>query len=226
MAEYAAALARQLEYRFRDHSLLQMALTHRSAGAGHNERLEFLGDAVLNCVAADIVYRLRPRADEGDLSRLRAHLVRESSLAAIAAQLALGDFLLLGPGETGGHRRQSVLADALEAVIGAVYLDGGMAAAETVIRKLYDPALQVLPEGESLKDAKTRLQEFLQGRSLPLPQYELLSLTGPQHRQVFTVSCQLAEPDRRCEGRGSSRRRAEQEAASLMLGMIQKTSQS
>lgn len=222
MAELHAALMRKLKYEFRDSALLQVALTHRSAAPDHNERLEYLGDAVLNCVIADQVFHRRPKANEGDLSRLRAHLVCESSLAEIATGLKLGDYLKLGPGETtgGSYRRQSVLADALEAVIGAIYLDGGMSAAAATIQSLYASALRTLPEGESLKDAKTRLQEFLQGRGLALPQYDLISQTGPQHRQIFTIRCQLVEPAKSCEGRGSSRRRAEQEAASRMLEQL------
>ncbi|MDX1506780.1 MAG: ribonuclease III, partial [Woeseiaceae bacterium] len=169
-----------MDYRFNDPKLLQKALTHRSAPGRSNERLEFLGDAVLDFVISDIVYRLVPGASEGDLSRLRSSLVKDASLAAIAADIGLGEHLLLGSGErkTGGHRRKSILADALEALFGAIYLDAGIAAASRVIERVFAARLDALPDPAELRDAKTRLQENLQARGVALPQYELVEVTG------------------------------------------------
>lgn len=221
------AFERRLGYHFRDPALLRVALTHRSTGPEHNERLEFLGDAVLNCVIAETVFKIRPEADEGDLSRLRAHLVREASLAELATELDVGEALILGPGETvsGSYRRHSLLADALESVIGAVFLDGGMDAVRETIQRVYASLLSSLPPMDALKDPKTRLQEYLQGRSLPLPVYEVLSVTGPQHRQQFVLQCRLQHAVLACEGQGSSRRRAEQAAAEAMLARLMQETQ-
>ncbi|MGH8529074.1 MAG: ribonuclease III [Nevskiales bacterium] len=215
-------LQRKLGYQFQAPSLLVTALTHRSAGPAHNERLEFLGDAVLNFLIAEAVYQQRPQAHEGDLSRLRAHLVREAGVAGVARALDLGEHLIVGAGETGSgsHRRQSLLADVMEAVLGAVLLDGGVESARQVTLSLYADALATLPEAESLKDAKTRLQEYVQARELPLPQYESVSSAGPQHDQHFVIRCRLTQPPLEREGAGSSRRSAEQAAAEAVLAVL------
>ena len=212
-------LQRRLGHAFRDPALLALALTHRSAGAANNERLEFLGDGLVNFVSAEALYRARPEAGEGDLSRLRASLVCEDALARVAETLGLGDTLTLGATalRSGGFRRASVLADALEAVLGAVYLDGGFDAGRAACERLLAPALGQLPDAAALKDAKTRLQEHLQGLGQPLPVYDLLLAEGPEHRPSFTVRCRLADRDEATEGRASSRRAAEQAAAELML---------
>jgi len=210
-----------LDYRFREPTLLDMALTHRSAGGFNNERLEFLGDAVLSVVIAEWLYQTRPRASEGELSRLRASLVNREALAAIARSLHLGDVLHLGSGElkSGGFRRDSILADALEAVFGAVYLDGGFEACRQVIRSLYESRMAELPSASTLKDPKTRLQEYLQARQQALPLYKLLEITGEAHAQRFTVECVVGE-QHRTMATASSRRRAEQEAARRVLERI------
>ncbi len=217
-------LQRGLGYSFQTLDLLLTALTHRSAGPRHNERLEFLGDAVLNFVIAEAVYQQRPSASEGDLSRLRAHLVREAGVAEAARGLDLAQYLIVGAGEAGSgtHRRQSLLADVLEAVLGAVFLDGGIDRAREVILRLYADALVNLPDAETLKDAKTRLQEHLQGRNQPLPQYEMSSVSGPQHDQRFVVRCRIEQPAMEREGHGSSRRSAEQAAAEAVLAALDK----
>jgi ribonuclease-3 len=213
----------RLGHRFGDPSLLEAALTHRSAGRINYERLEFLGDSVLNFVVALALFRAFPAAPEGDLSRLRAALVSSPSLAAVAAELALGDQLRLGGGElkSGGFRRDSILADSLEALFGAVYLDGGLDAAQGVIERLLGPRLQDLPSAETLKDSKTRLQEALQSRGLALPRYALEEVGGEPHEQWFVASCEAAGLQLRATGRGSSRRRAEQEAAQRVLEALQ-----
>ena len=218
-AEWAEA---RLGYVFRDPGLLDAALTHRSASKRNYERLEFLGDSVLNFATAVLLYRAYPDADEGDLSRYRATLVSGSSLAAVAASLGLGDQLRLGSGElkTGGYRRGSILADALEALFGAVYVDGGLAAAHAVIEQLFAGRLGQLPEAHELKDPKTRLQELLQARGLPLPVYALDAVSGEPHEQRFVASCEVAALEVRASGAGSSRRRAEQEAAQQVLERI------
>ena len=212
----------RLAYEPRDPALFRAALTHRSAAGANNERLEFLGDAVLNLVTARHLYNAFPDAAEGDLSRLRARVVSREPLAEVAAELDVGQVLQLGSGElkSGGFRRQSILADALEAVFGAIYLDGGLAAAEPVILRLFGPRIAALPEPEALKDAKTRLQEYLQSRSLSLPRYTVVKVDGEDHAQIFEVSCEVPTLGARAQGRGSSRRRAEQQAAERMLGAI------
>lgn len=219
---------RTFGYRFSDASLLERALTHRSAAGRNNERLEFLGDAVLDCVISDVLLAMRPASEEGELSRLRSRLVRDRALADIAQEHGLGTHLKLGSGEmkSGGHRRDSILADALEALIGAVFRDGGYAEADRVVRRLYAPRLEDLPAGDSLKDPKTRLQEWLQARGLPLPEYELVAASGPAHRQVFEVRCRVAEPAREELATGSSRREAEQAAARLLLATLAAASSS
>jgi ribonuclease-3 len=219
------SLCHALGYRFQQDALLAQALTHRSAGSPNNERLEFLGDALLNWVIADALYRSHPQSSEGDLTRLRASLVSEPALADIAQTLNLGEYLKLGPGElrSGGFRRRSILADALEALLAAVYLDAGLEAAQPVILNLYRKSLEQLPDAESLKDAKTRLQEFLQGRGLPLPAYDVIEITGQAHNQSFRVRCAVpgGSHSQQAEGVGSSRRQAEQVAAQDLLTRLQ-----
>ena len=212
----------QLGYELRDEALFAAALTHRSAGRPHNERLEFLGDGVLNMLVAEHLYRDFPTAAEGDLSRLRAWLVSAPPLAEIAASIELGEELRMGSGElkTGGFRRESILADALEAVIGAVYLAGGLEAARGVVSKLFADRLSRLPDPQELKDPKTRLQEYLQSRGLTLPTYEVVRTEGEVHAQTFWVRCEAVALSLVATGQGLSRRRAEQEAAALVLKEI------
>lgn len=206
-------------YECRDANLLDAALTHRSAGGAHNERLEFLGDAVLNCVIATLLFREFGAADEGALSRFRASLVSGESLAVIAAELGCGDYLRLGSGElkSGGFRRKSILADAFEAVLGAIYLDGGYAAAERAIERIFMPRFGSLPSASDLKDPKTRLQEALQARGLPIPAYHVEAISGQAHHQTFRVSCSVHALNLQTTGEGQSRRTAEQAAAKLLL---------
>jgi ribonuclease-3 len=212
-------LARTLGYPFQQPELLRQALTHRSHSSPHNERLEFLGDSVLNCTIASLLYRRFPVLKEGDLSRLRASLVRQETLAEIATQLDLGDKLRLGEGElkSGGFRRPSILADALEAVLGAIYLDGGFAAAERTIEMLYRSRIECIDPQDAGKDAKTALQEFLQAQHLPVPQYQLLEARGDAHAQEFEVSCLVEAKNLLVHGKGHSRRTAEQQAAQRAL---------
>jgi ribonuclease-3 len=209
------ALQARLGYSFRDVDLLRQALTHRSFGTPHNERLEFLGDAVLNCVVARLLFDRFPRLPEGHLSRLRANLVNQDSLSEIALRLELGTEVLLGEGElrSGGFRRPSLLADALEAVFGAVLLDGGFEAAFDAIRSLYAPLVEALDPAALAKDPKTLLQEYLQGRRMALPRYGVVAVTGETHDQRFRVECVIAELGIRTVGEGTSRRSAEQDAA-------------
>lgn len=218
-----SGLERSVGYKFLDRQLLQTALTHRSYCSPHNERLEFLGDAVLNAVIARCLFERFPTLPEGDLSRLRANLVRQDSLHQQALALALGDSLRLGEGEqkSGGQQRPSILADALEALFGAVWLDGGFDAASAVIGRLYQGMLdQLTPGGQGIKDAKTRLQEYLQGRRLALPQYSLTSTEGEAHAQRFTVACVVDALQVRSEGSGATRRAAEQVAAERVLAAV------
>jgi ribonuclease-3 len=212
-------LYKTLHYRFEDAGLLNQALTHRSATGRNNERLEFLGDAVLDLVISEAVYRARPEAPEGDLSRLRSSLVKEKTLAALAAELGVGDYLILGSGEkkTGGHRRESILADALESIVGAVFLDGGIEAATEIIERVFAQRLDELPAADQLRDPKTRLQEWLQGRGRGLPEYELVNVSGKAHRQIFEVSCSVDETANVTHGTSTTRRKAEQKAAAEML---------
>ncbi|MCB2263195.1 MAG: ribonuclease III [Candidatus Thiosymbion ectosymbiont of Robbea hypermnestra] len=215
-------LARLLGYRFREPGLLVRALTHRSIPGENNERLEFLGDALLGLVIAEALWNRFPDADEGRLSRLRASLVKRESLAALARGLDLGDYLRLGTGElrSGGHARDSILADALEAVLAAVYLDGGLAAAREVILSVFAASLERLQTASTLKDAKTRLQERVQARKHPLPEYQVLQITGSDHDRHFQVRCTLPASGQETRGEGSSRRRAEQQAAEQMLDLF------
>jgi ribonuclease III len=212
-------LQRSLGYRFVDETLMAAALTHRSAGSGHNERLEFLGDSVINCVVARLLYRAFPRADEGELSRRRANLVSGETLAQIAAEIGLGEYLKLGSGEqkAGGFRRASILADSLEAVFGAIFTEAGFEAAATAVALLIEPRLVSPAPAESLKDPKTRLQELLQARGMPVPVYSLVSVSGDPHEQHFNVRCEVDCLDLQADGEGASRRRAEQQAALHLL---------
>jgi ribonuclease-3 len=215
-------LEKSLHYRFDDKELLARALTHRSADGRNNERLEFLGDAVLDFVISEALFILRPDASEGDLSRLRASLVKDTSLASIATDLGLGEHLILGSGErkSGGFRRRSILADALEAIFGAVYLDAGFDAAKELIERVFARRLEELPDAEELRDPKTRLQEWLQARKLSLPVYDLAEVTGKAHAQTFAVTCTVTELSQTSDGRATSRREAEQEAARQMLRLL------
>ena len=208
-------LEKRLQYRFQQPNLLRQAMTHRSSGHLNNERLEFLGDSILGFVVSDLLYHHYPEVTEGDLSRLRARLVRGESLAEIARELDFGDALLLGQGEmkSGGHRRDSILADSVEAVIGAIYLDGGFKSCEQWLQQLMTPRMEALPPVAQLKDPKTRLQEWLQARKQPVPHYEVERIEGEGHLQSFTVSCSINEPKMVVQGQGRSRRKAEQEAA-------------
>ncbi len=224
--DYTAALCRQLGHQFTHPQLLQRALTHRSYSAAHNERLEFLGDSVLNCAIAKYLYSAYPELPEGDLSRLRSNLVNQQTLAALAQQLNLGEQLLLGEGErkSAGYRRPSILADALEAVFGAVLLDTDFAAAEKVVLGLYVPFIARTDLQTLGKDAKTLLQEHLQGRKLALPQYNVVEIKGEAHAQTFVVSCEIAQLGLVTQGEGSSRRIAEQVAAERAYQRIKKNS--
>ncbi len=209
-------IERRLGYHFNNAVLLQQALTHRSHGVPHNERLEFLGDALLNFVIARLLFEQFTALPEGDLSRLRAGLVNQHALSELAASLSLGDHLRLGEGElkSGGFRRPSILADAFEALIGAIFLDGGFAAAEKVLADLYRPLLACIdPQASGNRDPKTRLQEYLQGRRLALPQYSIVSVIGEAHEQLFRVECAIPELSIRSRGEGPTRRAAEQQAA-------------
>jgi len=208
-------LQRHIGYRFSRPELLSRALTHRSHSAPHNERLEFLGDSILNCVVAAELFERFAGLSEGELSRLRAHLVREESLHQVAQTLRLGDSLQLGEGElkSGGFARPSILADAFEALIGAVFVDGGFSAAREAICRLYDPLLEGLDPKALGKDPKTLLQELLQARKIALPQYSVVATHGVAHRQDFEVECLIPQLSVRATGNGSSRRNAEQEAA-------------
>ena len=217
----SARLQRTLGYEFADNSLLALALTHRSAGNRNNERLEFLGDSILNHIIAEALYQKFPQAREGDMSRMRSSLVKGDTLAEVARELELGEHLQLGAGErkSGGRRRGSILADALEAVIGAILLDSDVDTCRQRVLAWYRPRLDQLDlrvDGAD-KDAKTRLQEYLQARRKPLPEYQLLGVLGDDHNQQFHVACRLEKPVLVVEGAGSSRRRAEQAAARVAL---------
>lgn len=216
-----AALEERLGYRFSSPALLEQAVTHRSHGAVHNERLEFLGDAVLNCTIAQLLYQKYARLNEGDLSRLRANLVKQSSLAEIAEVIALSDFLRLGEGEmkSGGFRRPSILADTMEAIFGAVLVDGGFEAGSGVIARLFEPVLKHVDPKTLGKDSKTLLQEYLQGKRLPLPVYTVVETRGAAHNQEFEVECAIPKLEVSVRGNGRSRRAAEQTAAKLALDL-------
>jgi ribonuclease-3 len=208
--------------RMGDESLLRLALTHRSTGSLNNERLEFLGDAVLGLVIADSLYARFPQAGEGTLSRLRAAVVCRETLAIVARALGLGEYLLLGEGEmkSGGDRRDSILANGLEALIGAIYLDGGMAPAREAVHRLFDTQLEALRADDDIKDPKSRLQEWVQGRGLALPEYTVANVSGESHRQTFEVECRVAGCEHAFRASGTSRRRAEQAAAELAFEFL------
>ena len=216
------ALQRRIGHRFADAPLLARALTHRSSGADHNERLEFLGDAVLSLVISGLLYERFAGSDEGDLTRVRAHLVREESLHRVALQLAVPEVLKLGDGEArgGGAQRPSILADALEAVIGATFLDGGFNAARTVVKGLFGEIIATTDIASWSKDAKTELQEWLQARRLPVPTYRISATRGQAHAQTFEVECAVPALSLVEGGVGRSRRVAEQEAARRMLDAL------
>ncbi|TNF05631.1 MAG: ribonuclease III [Gammaproteobacteria bacterium] len=211
-------LLKRIGYDFQDQALYELALTHRSYGANNNERLEFLGDAALNFIIGHAIYQKLPETSEGDLSRYRASLVKGKTLAEVARELGIGENLKLGGGElkSGGHRRESILADAVEAIIGAIYLDGGMAACEKVVLAWFAERLDNLSE-ISLKDPKTQLQELLQSRGKSLPVYEVVNITGEAHDQYFTVTCSVEGLPTPTVGEGSSRRSAEKKAAAAAL---------
>ncbi len=217
-------LTKLLDHEFMGTDNFVRSITHRSAGRMHNERLEFLGDSILGVIVTSKLYLTMPDATEGYLSRLRASLVNEGTLADIAKEISLGDFLKLGPGElrAGGHRRISILADALEAVIASVYLEKGMVEAEKFVLKLYEGRLDVdvLPAEHDLKDPKSRLQEVLQARGHDIPDYKLLDISGEAHKQVFTAECVIKSLNIRTEGKARSRRKAEQEAADIAYGKV------
>ena len=223
MSQLYGKLERSLDYTFADQGLLQQALTHRSAGSRNNERLEFLGDAILGGVIAAELYRRYPGAKEGELSRLRANLVRRESLAEIAQLLDLGSYLTLGAGErkSGGHRRDSILSDTVEALLGAIFLDSDFTVCQSCILRLFSARLDSLSDVASLKDAKTRLQEYLQSRHQPLPEYTVKTVSGEAHAQFFRVECVVDDiglpPGK---GQGSSRRQAEQHAAADLLARL------
>ena len=220
----SASLVSKIGYGFQQSELLELALTHRSfSGKDNNERLEFLGDSILNFIIGEALFHQFPHAKEGQLSRLRASLVKGVTLTKIAQQLELGPFLRLGPGElkSGGARRDSILADAVEAVIGAVYMDGGMEQCKALVLRWFAPRLQGLTLNDTVKDNKTRLQELLQAHKLPLPAYNILSVEGASHSQHFVVECVVDEANLACRGEGHSRRLAEQMAAGLALDALE-----
>lgn len=222
MRQQSDRLGQAIGYPFDDPSRLEQALTHRSAGAVNNERQEFLGDAILGFVIADTLFQGFPEASEGELSRLRAGLVKKETLAQVARELELGGYLNLGAGElrSGGQARDSILADALEAILAAVYLDGGYSAVRRVVLTLFQQRIEELPAGAREKDPKTRLQEYLQSGRQPLPQYSIEKISGEQHQQRFEVECRVDGIDLVSRGTGGSRRKAEQASARRFLEMM------
>lgn len=216
-------LCRKLGYQFSDKKLIKVALTHRSFSNENNERLEFLGDSIVNFIIAEALYQQFPRAQEGDLSRWRASLINRDTLGDLARAFDMGRHLILGPGElkSGGNNRHSILSCAMEAIIGAIYLDGGFAPVRERILEWYGPLLQSLSRA-GLKDPKTALQEYLQTYQKSLPVYQVEAVEGEDHQQSFTVSCYIEDLDKKTIGKGTSRRRAEQDAAEAMLGVIKK----
>lgn len=215
-------LSQRIDYSFTDASLIELALTHRSCGGKNNERLEFLGDSIVNLVIAEALFHKFPEAKEGKLSRLRARMVKGVTLAELARDFGLGDFLHLGSGEmkSGGHRRESILADTVEAIIGAIYLDSDMDTVKAKILQWYRSRLDDLSLDDPLKDPKTRLQEYLQAKQLPLPKYDVLSISGSAHEQLFKISCAVQDIENPIIGQGGSRRIAEQEAAAQALKFL------
>jgi len=216
-------LEKAIDYKFNNISLLKDAVTHRSAGANNNERLEFLGDSILNFVIAADLFERYPKSSEGDLSRLRASLVNKEGLYIVSQELKLGDYLILGSGElkSGGYRRNSILADTVEAVFGAVYIDNGFDCCRTLILQLYHYQLENIPDADSLKDPKTRLQELLQSRKFGLPEYEVVDIVGKAHNQQFSVSCKIDKLDLLTQGKASNRRKAEQQAAEKIISLVE-----
>jgi ribonuclease-3 len=222
LSNQLSRLTASLGYDFRQEGLLRQALTHRSYSAQHNERLEFLGDSVLNCTIAKALYDTFPNLPEGTLSRMRANLVKQDTLAEIAVRLRLGEYMLLGEGElkSGGFRRPSILADTLESIFGAVFLDAGFEAAQAVVLRQFDPVIASIDPNVSGKDAKTRLQEWLQAKRHPLPDYQLTATKGEAHDQIFVVACHIPALAITTQGQGRSRRAAEQEAALAVLKQV------
>lgn len=220
--QHLPRLEKKISYQFQHKDLLLQALTHRSAAVKHNERLEFLGDSILNFIIGEALYHQFPKVNEGDLSRMRATLVREQTLAILARQFELGDYLKLGPGElkSGGYRRDSILSDCVEAIIGAIYLDSNWQTVIEIVRGWYEPMLAKIKPGENQKDPKTRLQEYLQSRKQPLPSYNIIDVKGEAHNQTFKVECSINSLKQVFVGVGSSRRKAEQAAAEQILAVL------
>jgi len=223
VASNAQQLQDRLQYQFSDQTLLTLALSHRSCGSKNNERLEFLGDAVLGLIVSNFLFQRFPDAREGDLSRIRSQIVRAESLADVARSLDLGPELLLGQGEmkSGGHRRDSILGDTVEALISAIYLDKGMAAAEQSIVNWFADLLNAVTLDTPVKDAKTALQEWLQGRGKPLPEYLVVKTQGEDHSRLFTISCKITDVESAAEATASSRRKAEQLVAEQLLEQLE-----
>jgi len=215
-------LSKKIGYSFSQPELLVQALTHRSAKGQHNERLEFLGDSILGFVIAKALFDKFPKHNEGDLTRMRSSLVKGVTLAEIGRDFNLGEYLILGPGElkSGGHRRESILEDAIEAIIGAVYLDSNISQCKQLILSWFAQRLDAIKPGNEQKDPKTRLQEYLQGRKIPLPEYEVIEVTGQSHNQQFTVKCITSVINTEVIATGTSRRKAEQSAAQQVLDLI------
>ena len=224
--EALARLNKRLGYKFKEQKLLMQALTHRSAKGLHNERLEFLGDSILGFIIAEKLYQQFPKESEGELTRMRSSLVRGVTLAQMARDFKLGEHLILGPGEkkSGGHRRDSILEDAVEAIIGAVYLDSDIETCKALVLKWFEPRLSEIRPGIAQKDPKTRLQEYLQARRIALPNYEVIDIKGQSHNQEFTVKCTTEINQKAIITKGSSRRKAEQSAAQQVLEMIENDS--
>ncbi len=225
MIKQQEKLAQRLNITFQRTELLTQSLTHRSVGAVNNERLEYLGDAILSFVIAEALFQQFPKVKEGKLSRLRASLVQGTTLAEIARELDLGTYLILGPGElkSGGFRRESILADAVEAILGAYYLDSGLDATKKLILNLFGERLKSIDIDENIKDPKTKLQEFLQGKKQPLPIYSVKEIRSSGNNPVFEASCQVSDLNKVVVAQGGSHRKAEQEAATLALKMLSKT---
>jgi ribonuclease-3 len=221
-AQAIARLSKKIGYTFNQPELLRQALTHRSAKGSHNERLEFLGDSILGFVIAEVLFQQFPDHAEGDLTRMRSSLVRGVTLAEIGRDFNLGDHLILGPGElkSGGHRRESILEDAVEAIIGAVYLDSNTQTAKELVLSWFENRLSIIKPGNEQKDPKTRLQEYLQGRKIALPQYDVIHTSGQSHNQQFTVCCTTSVIDKDVIAKGTSRRKAEQAAAQQVLELL------
>lgn len=225
MVNKLETLQQSLAYQFSNPELAQLALTHRSANAAHNERLEFLGDSLLGFIVAETLFTLNPQASEGELSRMRSALVNKNALAAAARSLGIGEYLQLGTGEvnSGGSDRDSILADTVEALIAAIYLDGGIEACTTFVKKISESKLAIDAATTEQKDAKTRLQEFLQAQGKELPKYHVMEISGAAHEQVFHISCRLESLGTEAAGSGSSKREAEQAAAKKILDAIETT---